>query len=239
MLIISNLSVSINTVPLIKDISLVLDKNTIHALMGPNGSGKSTLAQVLMGNPAYQITQGTIMLNGIDITHISPDKRSQLGLFVAFQHPLTLSGVRTRTFLYEIHRAHTKEPLSMPLFLEQVHYYCNILGIDISFLDRNLNDGFSGGEKKRFELLQMLVIKPKLVILDEIDSGLDVQGLSIVAQALTYLKNMQPTVSILLITHYQRLFDHIKPDVIHTMCNGELIIQHDVSSMHLLETQEM
>ena len=237
MLSITNLSVAINDIPLISNLSLSIKPGTIHALMGPNGSGKSTLAHVIMGNPAYTVTHGSITFNDINLLELSPDKRAKLGIFLAFQHPLALPGVRVRTFLYEIHRVHFDQPLSLVNFLEEVKSYCVLLSIDAAFLERNLNDGFSGGEKKRFELLQMLIIKPMLVILDEIDSGLDIDGLKIVARALEHAKTMQPAMSVLLITHYQRLLDYVIPDHVHVMRAGQLITSGDMQIVRSIEMQ--
>jgi Fe-S cluster assembly ATP-binding protein len=237
MLNINNLSVSINDTPLIHNLSFSIKPGSTHALMGPNGSGKSTLAHVLMGYPEYQITEGVITFNDVQINELTPDKRSHLGMFLAFQHPLALPGVRVRTFLYEIYRAHTQAPLPLLTFVEQLKEYCELLKIDVSFLERSLNDGFSGGEKKRFELLQMLVLKPTMVILDEIDSGLDIDGLKVVARALSYARTLQPTMSVLLITHYQRMLEHIVPDYVHVMIEGRLVESGDMHIVHALETR--
>jgi len=237
MLNITNLSVAISGAPLIHQLSLSIDAGTTHALMGPNGSGKSSLAHVIMGHPSYGITSGILSFNSVSLNELTPDKRSQLGIFLAFQHPFALPGVRVRTFLYELHRAHIIEPLSLVDFMQQIQEYCTLLDIDGALLERHLNDGFSGGEKKRFELLQMLVLKPRLVILDEIDSGLDIDGLKVVARAIAYARVMQPAMSIILITHYQRMLDHIVPDHVHVMREGRLVESGDMRIVHQLEAR--
>ena len=219
----NNLTVSINGTPILKDINLSIQRGTIHVIMGPNGSGKSTLAYTLMGHPNYTITNGSIVLGDEDITNLSPDKRAKRGLFLAFQQPQEIPGVSVITFLKEACHALKGTSFVTETFQAVVEQRTRQLQIDFTFLYRNLNDGFSGGEKKRFEMLQLLVLEPKLVVLDEIDSGLDIDALKIVAQGLTYAKKENPDLSILLITHYQRILDYITPDFVHVLCDGLLV----------------
>ena len=235
MLHITDLSVAIDGTSIIKKLTLSIPAGAVHAIMGPNGSGKSTLAHVLMGHPAYQVTGGSLFFDTQDITELSPDKRARAGLFLAFQHPYALPGVRVFTFLKEAHRAVTGADMPVIDFAAQLKAYCALLAIDESFLERSLNDGFSGGEKKRFELLQLLVLKPKLAVLDEIDSGLDIDALKAVAQALAYAQKENPSMSLLLITHYQRILEHVVPDRVHVLCDGRIA---ESGTMQLVRTIE-
>ncbi len=219
----NNLTVSINGISILKNITLSIQRGTIHVIMGPNGSGKSTLAYTLMGHPNYAITNGSIVFGDEDITNLSPDKRAKRGLFLAFQQPQEIPGVSVIIFLKEACRALKGTSFVTETFQTVVEQRMRQLQIDQAFLYRNLNDGFSGGEKKRFEMLQLLVLEPKLVVLDEIDSGLDIDALKIVAQGLTYAKKENPDLSILLITHYQRILDYITPDFVHVLCDGLLV----------------
>lgn len=227
MLKISNLVVSIDQKPVINGLSLTMEPGTVQALMGPNGSGKSSLAFTLMGHPHYTIIHGTISYNGEDITHMVPDKRAKLGIFLAFQNPLEVPGVKVATFLKEAHHAVTGQHLSVTDFNALLHDTLALLGLDPSFAYRNLNEGFSGGEKKRLELLQMIILNPSLIILDEIDSGLDIDALQLVATALNKLKQNNPQLSIIVITHYQRILSFLKPDYVHIVANGTIIKSGD------------
>lgn len=235
MLSIKNLSVTIENHPIITNLNLEVGDGSVHALMGPNGSGKSSLAHVIMGHPRYTV-QGEIFYGDTDIMSLSPDKRAQLGIFVAFQHPYELPGVTVFQFLKEAYQTRMGTLLEVKQFQEVLVPLLQSVGLDSSFAHRACNDGFSGGEKKRLELVQMLVLQPSLVILDEIDSGLDVDGLSLVADALSFLRKMTDRqVSFVIITHYQRLFKYIKPDFVHIMHNGSLIQSGDYSLIHELE----
>ncbi len=217
------LNVSINETPILANFHLTIQKGNVHAIMGPNGSGKSTLAYAVMGHPNYRITNGSILLDGEDITKLSPDKRARRGLFLAFQQPQEIPGISVIVFLKEMCQAIKGMDFVAEIFPIIVEQRMRQLQIDPSFLYRNLNDGFSGGEKKRFEMLQLLLLEPKMVILDEIDSGLDIDALKIVAQGLSLAKKENPDLSILLITHYQRILDYIIPDVVSILCDGKLV----------------
>jgi len=223
MLRITDLSVSIHDQSILHHINLSIAPGSVHAIMGPNGSGKSTLAYALMGNPHYAVTSGSIQMDQIDITGFNASQRAQLGLFLSFQQPPAIPGVDVLTFLKESHYAVTKQPMDMPEFTELVLGYMQQLHIDESFIHRNLNDGFSGGQKKQFEMLQLLVLKPKMVILDEIDSGLDIDALQHVARGLRYAREQNPDISIMLITHYQRILHYIQPDMVHVLCDGVIV----------------
>jgi len=236
MLSIKNLSVALeSTQPIIKNLNLEVAPGTFHAIMGPNGSGKSTLAYILMGHPKYQITSGSITYNNIDITQLSPAKRAKLGIFLAFQHPYEIPGVTVFTFLKEAYQAITDAHLSIKDFQTLLLATMEQLSIDPSFAHRALNVGFSGGEKKRLEMLQLLILKPSLVILDEIDSGLDIDALKIVVSGLHYLKSHNPSCSILMITHYQRMLEHVKADVVHIMREGNIVSSGTAAIVHELE----
>ncbi|MEX0940457.1 MAG: Fe-S cluster assembly ATPase SufC [Candidatus Babeliales bacterium] len=220
---IKNLQVAVEDTIIINDFNLEISAGELHVLMGPNGSGKSTLALTLMGHPRYQVKKGLIALNSQEITHISPDKRAKAGLFLSFQQPQEIPGVQVFNFLKEARRAITGNNEGVDEIYDELCDYMDLLGIDQRFAYRNLNDGFSGGEKKRFELLQLLMLKPKLVILDEIDSGLDIDALKSVAEGIQLAQEQNPDLSILLITHYQRILKHIKtPDYVHILQKGTL-----------------
>ena len=234
-MIINNLSVSIDQKAILHDINLSMNPGSLHVLMGPNGSGKSTLAYTLMGHPSYTITSGTITLDAQDITHLSVDKKAQAGLFLAFQHPYEIPGISVFTFLKEAHHAITKKVLPAKEFQELLYGHMDILHIDHSFAYRQLNYGFSGGEKKKLELLQMLLLGPKLAILDEIDSGLDVDATALVAQAIVRARQSNPALSLLIITHYPRLLNYLTPDWVHIMDKGKIIQSGPPSLAHHVE----
>jgi Fe-S cluster assembly ATP-binding protein len=220
----SNLSVSIAQKVILKDISLVVDPGAVHAIMGPNGSGKSTLTHAIAGNPMCKITNGTIQFKEKTITQLAPHQRARLGIFVSFQQPPAIPGLKVFSLLKEAYRAlYPKDYIDIDQFQKQVEQYLALLNMDRSFLYRNCNEGFSGGERKRFELLQLLVLKPKFIILDEIDSGLDVDALTLVARVVNMLRAQDDQRSFLIITHYQRIFAHLKPDVVYVLCNGNIV----------------
>ncbi len=223
MIRITNLSVAIAEKQVLSHINLEIQPGSVHALMGRNGSGKSTLAYALMGHPAYTITFGSIEFNGTDITNLSIDKRAQAGIFLAFQNPLEIPGVTVFNFLKEAHAAITQKAIPVNEFKQFLFEQMDILRIDHAFAYRELNAGFSGGEKKRLELLQLLVLKPQLAILDEIDSGLDVDAIKIVAEGLQAARTANPNMSILMITHYPRLLNYITPDAVHVMHAGTIM----------------
>jgi Fe-S cluster assembly ATP-binding protein len=224
MLEIKNLSVSIQDKPILHGLSLRLNAGQVAAIMGPNGSGKSTLAYVIAGKPDYEVTSGEIWLDGENLLELEPNERAQRGVFLAFQYPTEIPGVGAMTFLKAALNAHRRaqgeSDLTTPEFMRRVREASQALKIDQEMLRRPLNVGFSGGEKKRFEVLQMALLKPRVGVLDETDSGLDIDALRIVATGVNALRD--PNRAFLIITHYQRLLDHIKPDVVHVMARGRL-----------------
>jgi len=214
---------------ILRGVNLTIKQGEIHALMGPNGSGKSTLANVLMGNPQYEVTEGEILLDDEDILAMEPDERSRAGLFLAFQYPVTIPGVTLANFLRHAINARLKaedpesKGLPVPQFVRLLREKMNLLGIDNSFAGRYLNEGFSGGEKKRAEVLQMATLEPKIAVLDETDSGLDIDALRIVAEGVSKLTG--PNMGSLIITHYQRMLNYVKPDFVHVMLKGQIVEQ--------------
>jgi Fe-S cluster assembly ATP-binding protein len=221
MLEIKDLNVSIDGKSILNDFTITIRPGEIHAIMGPNGAGKSTLAKVLAGHPFYEVSSGSIRFNGIEILELEPEERAKLGLFMSFQYPLEISGISNFEFLKEAYSAVKETKLSneeFKLFLDPI---MTKMKIKESFLDRDLNDGFSGGEKKRNEILQMLVLDPKFAVLDETDSGLDIDALKIVGEGVNYFMN--PQKMCVLITHYQRLLNYIKPNFVHVMVDGKII----------------
>ncbi|HJV91007.1 MAG TPA: Fe-S cluster assembly ATPase SufC [Holophagaceae bacterium] len=225
MLKIENLTATVNEKEVLKGISLEIKAGEVHAIMGPNGSGKSTLGKVLAGHPAYVITGGTVTFEGKDLLELEADERARLGIFLGFQHPIEVPGVSNAQFLRLAYNkqaeANGREELDPLEFDDFIQEKIKVVGMRAEFLDRSLNEGFSGGEKKRNEILQMAVLEPKLAILDELDSGLDVDALRIVGEAVTGLKS--PERAILLVTHYQRLLDHIPADRIHILQGGRIV----------------
>lgn len=206
-------------------VNLVVMPGEVHALMGPNGSGKSTLASVLLGNPEYVVTRGSICFKDDDITDWSPDIRGKAGLFLAFQYPQEITGVSVINFLRQALSARRGIDLSVLELRLAVMDWMERLGIEPSFADRHLNTGFSGGEKKRNEILQMAILEPEVAILDETDSGLDIDALSVVAQGITEIRRHQSEMGVVAITHYRRLLDYLQPDVIHILVNGQIVAQ--------------
>jgi len=206
---------------ILRGISLTINPGEIHAIMGPNGSGKSTLANVLMGNPSYQVTAGDIFLAGQRINDLSPDERARLGLFLAFQYPVPVPGVTLVNFLRQAVNAVRGEEVPVREFRELLFEKMDLLKMDRDFARRYLNDGFSGGEKKRAEMLQMAVLQPKMAVLDETDSGLDIDALRTVAEGVNRIMN--PEMGLLLITHYQRLLNYIRPHFVHVLIDGRIV----------------
>lgn len=208
--------------PILKGVNLVLKTGEIHAIMGPNGTGKSTLAETIMGNPTYQVTQGDILLNGESILSMPVDERAREGLFLAMQYPAEIRGVTNAEFLRTAINARRPddERLSITDFLQELNKNLDLLEMDQAMIERYLNEGFSGGEKKRNEILQLLMIKPEFAILDEIDSGLDIDALKIVARGVNSMRGS--SFGSLIITHYQRLLDYIVPDTVHIMIDGKI-----------------
>jgi Fe-S cluster assembly ATP-binding protein len=212
---------------ILRGVNLTINQGEIHALMGPNGSGKSTLANVLMGNPLYEVTDGEVLLDGNNLLDLEPDERSRAGLFLAFQYPVTIPGVTLANFLRHALNSRLKaenpdsKGMPIPQFTKLMRDKMNMLGIDHSFAGRYLNEGFSGGEKKRAEVLQMAVLEPSISVLDETDSGLDIDALRIVAEGVNKLTG--PQMGALVITHYQRMLNYIKPDYVHVMLHGQVV----------------
>ena len=222
---VKDLQVSINENQILKNLNLVIKKGEIHAIMGPNGSGKSTFSKVLAGHPAYTVTNGQIIFKGLDILDLEPDERSHLGLFLAFQYPIEIPGVTNEDFLrlaYNSKQTFYNKPTVDPIeFLNLIYEKLDLINMSPKFLTRNINEGFSGGEKKRNEILQLLLLDSELAILDETDSGLDIDALKTISIGINNF--MTESKSILLITHYQRLLDYIKPTYVHVMQNGKII----------------
>jgi Fe-S cluster assembly ATP-binding protein len=210
---------------IIQGLDLVIGKGEVHAIMGPNGSGKSTLAKVIAGHPGYEVTQGTIRFDGEDISGLEPDERSRAGIFLAFQYPVEIPGVSIANFLRTALQARRGEGEDLDLFEFQdlLIERMKMLDMDISFAERHVNDGFSGGEKKRNEILQMAVLQPRLAVMDETDSGLDIDALRVVSEGVNLLTREQPDMSLLLITHYQRMLNYIAPDHVHVMVEGRIV----------------
>lgn len=225
MLEIKNLSVSVHGAPILDDLSLDVGAGQVVAIMGPNGSGKSTLAYVIAGKPDYEVTSGGVWLDGQNLLELEPDERARSGVFLAFQYPIEIPGVGTMTFLKAAlnaqRRARGEADLTTPEFTRRVREASKRLKIDQETLRRPLNVGFSGGEKKRLEVLQMALMTPRLSVLDETDSGLDIDALRIVADGVNALRD--PNRTIVVITHYQRLLDHIRPDLVHVMAKGRIV----------------
>jgi Fe-S cluster assembly ATP-binding protein len=236
---IKNLHVSVDDKEILKGLDLTVEKGRVHALMGPNGSGKSTLANVIMGHPALEVTEGSISFNGEDITEADPDERAQLGLFMAFQYPVAIPGVAVSKYLRMIlnaqREARGEQPLKIKEFAAQAREAMDLANIPQDFSSRYLNDGFSGGEKKRMELLQLALLKPQIAVLDETDSGLDIDALRTVADGIN--KFTGPDMGALVITHYQRLLHMVQPDVVHVMYDGRIVKEGGKELVDQLEAE--
>ena len=226
-LVINDLRVNVEDNEILKGLNLKVKQGEVHALMGPNGSGKSTLAYALMGHPGYNVTSGEIVFQGANILELKPDERARLGLFLAFQYPVAIPGVTLANFLRTAINAHrqAEDPedkgIPIPEFRKLLKEKMDFLKMDHIFAGRYLNDGFSGGEKKRAEILQLATLEPKIAILDETDSGLDIDALRTVAEGVNALSG--PDLGVLVITHYQRILDYIKPDFVHIMYDGQVV----------------
>jgi Fe-S cluster assembly ATP-binding protein len=234
---VKNLHVEVDGKQILNGLDLVIEGGTVHAIMGPNGSGKSTLAHVLAGKDAYKVTGGQVLFNGEDILAMQPDERAAKGVFLAFQYPIEIPGVATMTFLRTALNAQRKkrgEPeLLVPEFMKRVNELSGKLGIDREMLRRAVNVGFSGGEKKRNEILQMALLEPRLCVLDETDSGLDIDALKVVADGVNRLRS--PERGFVVITHYQRLLDYIVPDIVHVLSKGRIVKTGGKELAHELE----
>src|SRR5262249_23715825 len=224
LLVIKGLEASVNEKPILKGITLTVETGSVHAIMGPNGSGKSTLAQVLAGNPAYEVTGGSVTYDGRDLLAMAPEERAQAGIFMAFQYPIEIPGVSNAYFLRaaynEVRKARGEDEVDPLEFADIMEEKLELVDMDSSMLTRSVNTGFSGGEKKRNEILQMAVLEPKLGILDETDSGLDIDALRIVADGVNKLK--RPDNATIVVTHYQRLLNYIVPDFVHVLVSGRI-----------------
>jgi len=234
---IKNLKACINNIEILNDLHLTINKGEIHAIMGPNGSGKSTFSKVVAGHPAYSVVNGEILFNGENILELEPEERSHLGIFLAFQYPIEIPGVSNEDFLRLAYNSKLKsqnKPEVDPIeFFSLINDKLKIIEMSATFLSRNVNEGFSGGEKKRNEILQMALLNPQLSILDETDSGLDIDALKIISKGINAYMTSEK--AIILITHYQRLLDYIKPDYIHVMQNGKIIKTGDAKLAQELE----
>lgn len=237
---IKDLHVSIEDKEILKGLSLTIKQGEIHAIMGPNGTGKSTLAYTLMGHPNYTVTSGEVLLDGKNVLEMEPDERSRAGIFLAFQYPVAIPGVTVANFLRTAinsrRRAENPEDKGMPIpeFRKMLKEKMDMLKMDHAFAGRYLNDGFSGGEKKRAEILQMATLKPRFAILDETDSGLDIDALRIVAEGVNALSGSE--LGVLVITHYQRLLNYIKPNFVHIILDGRIVESGDADlALHLEE----
>jgi Fe-S cluster assembly ATP-binding protein len=236
---IQNLHVRVGEAEIIKGLSLDVPAGEVHAIMGPNGAGKSTLSYALAGRPGYEVTEGSASLNGDDLLALDPSQRAAKGVFLSFQYPLEIPGVPGLTFLRTAlnaqHKARGEAEVSAPAFLKMIRAQAAALKIDFEMLKRPLNVGFSGGEKKRMEILQMAVLSPRLLILDETDSGLDIDALRIVSEGVNAMRS--PDRAMLVITHYQRLLDYIKPDRVHVLADGRIAASGGPELAHELERE--
>jgi Fe-S cluster assembly ATP-binding protein len=230
-LVIRNLHVSVDGKEILKGINLTIEQGKIHAIMGPNGSGKSTLAYSLAGHPRYEVTDGEVWYKGEDVLDLEPNDRSKLGLFLAFQYPVAVAGVTVANFLRAALNAHRAQDgvdpkttaIPMAEYRKTIKQRMDMLEMAPDFARRYLNEGFSGGEKKRLEILQMAMLQPSLAIMDETDSGLDIDALKIVAEGVNRVKEERPNLGVLVITHYQRLLNYIKPDYVHVLMDGRIV----------------
>ena len=233
---IRNLHVRTEEREILRGVDLVVRRGELHALMGPNGSGKSTLANTIMGHPDYEVTDGEILFDGENITEMAPHERAKLGLFLAFQYPVAIPGVSVANFLRLAINAQREEPIKVKEFGEQLSRAVELLDVDRSFASRHLNDGFSGGEKKRAEVLQMAMLRPQIAVLDETDSGLDIDALLTVAEGVQKLHDDQG-LGVLIITHYQRILDYVRPEFVHIMLDGRIVMNGGNELVERLEKE--
>ncbi len=233
---IRNLHAHIGDTPILKGIDLELASGSIHALMGPNGSGKSTLSNIIFGNPSYSVSDGEIIVDGVNILELAPHERARMGLFLAFQYPVEIPGLTVGRFLkraVEIRREAMGSSITAKEYLKELRAGMDFLDIDKQFINRYLNQGFSGGEKKRMEILQMMLLQPEFAVLDETDSGLDIDALQIVSKGVNSLR--ENGLGALVITHYQRILDYIRPDFVHIMYKGRIVTSGGKDLVGVLE----
>lgn len=223
LLVVEGLHAEVEGHEILRGVDLVVANGELHAVMGPNGSGKSTLANVLLGKPGYVVTAGRILYKGDDVTRIKPDERAKAGMFLAFQYPEEIPGVPIAQFLRQAIVARRGSEISVMEVRVQLREWLDRLGMDRSFSSRHLNEGFSGGEKKRVEVLQMAMLDPDLAILDETDSGLDIDGVRVVARGVDEVRSRRPDLGVVVVTHYRRILDELKPDVIHVLIGGRIV----------------
>jgi Fe-S cluster assembly ATP-binding protein len=221
---IRNLHVRTEDREILRGVDLTVRSGELHALLGPNGSGKSTLANTIMGHPGYEVTEGQILFDGEELRELAPHERARLGLFLAFQYPVAVPGVSVANFLRMAINAQRDEPIKVKEFGGQLDHAVRLLDVDRSFTSRHLNDGFSGGEKKRAEILQMAMLKPRIAVLDETDSGLDIDALRTVAEGVAKL-HAEQGIGALIITHYQRILDYVKPQFVHILMDGRIVMR--------------
>lgn len=232
---IKNLSVEIEGKKILDDFNLKLEKGKVYALMGQNGSGKSTFANVLSGNPKYKVTSGKIFLDGEDITELPPDERAKKGIFMSFQSPQEISGITISDFLRTAYNSVHEKKISFLHFQKLLKEKCELLGVDENFTSRYLNQGFSGGEKKKSEILQLMILNPKIIILDETDSGLDIDALRIISESVNYLDKEDKI--ILIISHYKRIFNHINADKVLIMSKGKISLEGEKELIDEIENK--
>ncbi len=231
---VKNLRVAIEGKEILRGVDLVVNSGEIHALMGRNGSGKSTMANVLMGHPHYEVLEGSVLYRDQDLLELDTDERARLGMFLAFQYPMAIPGVTVAKFLHSALKAHSESgEVAVKDFRSSLRGAMELLGVDSTFANRYVNDGFSGGEKKRLEILQMFMLEPGLCILDETDSGLDIDALKTVAEGVNAMRSEER--SMLMITHYRRLLDYVTPDVVHVMMDGRIVRTGGVELAETLE----
>ncbi len=239
MLSIKNLHASVEDKTILKGLDLEIKPGEVHAIMGPNGAGKSTMGYVVSGREGYEVEEGAVTLNGVDLLELEAEERARAGLFLAFQYPVEIPGVSNLEFMKAAvdaqREADGEEPVSSKDFLKLAREACKQVHLPVDFLKRGVNEGFSGGEKKRNEIMQMLLLKPKVCILDESDSGLDIDALQVVAEGVNSQRS--PDRSFIVVTHYQRLLDHIKPDFVHVLSDGKIVKSGDASLAQELEDQ--
>ena len=223
LLVVEDLHAAADNNAILNGVDLVVRPGELHAVMGPNGSGKSTLANVLLGSPGFSVTKGRVLYKGEDVTGLTTDERARRGMFLAFQYPEEIPGVPIAQFLRQAVAARRGSDVSVIEVRVQIHEWLQRLGMDVGFASRYLNDGFSGGEKKRNEILQMALLEPDLAILDETDSGLDIDGVRVVARGVDEVRAHRPALGVVIVTHYRRILDELRPDVIHVLVDGRIV----------------